>query len=105
MLDISFFLISCDIRMYVEWSLWHIRNRRKPEAVDDRNRVYTDWYNVVDTHDGDGVMFWLLSGDDYPDYNGYTVYYPGDADTYTIIQNYYAIAQQKSGGGSSENAL
>jgi cellulase (glycosyl hydrolase family 5)/mannanase-like protein len=68
----------------------------------DRNRIYTDWYNRVDSMAGDGVGFWLLSGhqDDgslYPDYDHFTVYYPEDSGTASIIQNFSSRMRAKSG--------
>lgn len=70
--------------------------------MDTRNRIYTDWYDRFDVQSSDGAGFWILSGhqDDgtlYPDYDWYTVYYPEDAGTSTIIQNYSSKMQLKSG--------
>lgn len=55
-----------------------------------RDRVYTDWYNISINNGMDGILFWLLSGhqDDgsrYPDYDGFTVYYPDS--TSMLIKN------------------
>lgn len=70
--------------------------------MDTRNRIYTDWYNRFDTQNSDGAGFWILSGyqDDgtlYPDYDWYTVYYPEDAGTSAVIQNFSSKMQSKSG--------
>jgi endo-1,4-beta-mannosidase len=71
-------------------------------SLTKRNQVYTDWYNMLDSTDSDGAMFWLLSGhqDDgtlYPDYDTFTVYYPENSSTCTVIRNYSNVANAKSG--------
>jgi hypothetical protein len=83
---------------------WQV-NRSAPDAEQQmgiRNSVYTDWYDRLNETNADGAMFWLLSGhqdDDtlYPDYDHFTVYYPEDSATCTIIQTYSDTVLAKSG--------
>jgi len=58
-----------------------------------RRRVYQEWYQIFRDEKIDGVAFWLLSGtqDDgslYPDYDGFSVYYPESYDVIDVIQTY-----------------
>lgn len=71
-------------------------------SLTKRNQVYTDWYNKLNETNSDGAMFWLLSGhqDDgtlYPDYDTFTVYYPENSATNTVISNYSTTVAAKSG--------
>lgn len=57
----------------------------------ERAAVYKEWYAMAKAKDGDGMMFWLLSGrqDDgspYPDYDGFTVYFPEDREVVQVIK-------------------
>jgi mannan endo-1,4-beta-mannosidase len=57
----------------------------------ERAAVYKDWYSMHKAKNGDGMMFWLLSGkqDDgslYPDYDGFTVYFPEDKEVVQVIK-------------------
>jgi mannan endo-1,4-beta-mannosidase len=57
----------------------------------ERAAVYKDWYSMHKSKNGDGMMFWLLSGkqDDgslYPDYDGFTVYFPEDKEVVQVIK-------------------
>jgi mannan endo-1,4-beta-mannosidase len=98
----------------LEWIERHVRDAHeivgKPAYMGEfgwqgkstRDQVFTDWYHKIDMVDADGAMFWLLSGhqDDgtlYPDYDGFTVYYPENASTCAIIENYSNVVQAKSG--------
>ncbi len=58
-----------------------------------RDRVYQSWYDEFARLRVDGALVWLLSGHQedgslYPDYDGYTVYYPESQDTVPVIENY-----------------
>lgn len=71
-------------------------------SLTKRNRVYTDWYAKLNQTNSDGAMFWLLSGRQdngslYPDYDNFTVYYPENSSTCTIIKNYSTTVAAKSG--------
>lgn len=56
----------------------------------DRTEVYNEWFDIFEGNTYDGVEFagtnyWMLAsmtgeGTLYPDYDGYTVYYEGDAN-------------------------
>jgi mannan endo-1,4-beta-mannosidase len=64
-----------------------------------RDSVYQAWINTVDQNNGNGWMFWILSGVQdngalYPDYDGFTVYYP--STTATLLAN--AAQQMKQKG-------
>lgn len=61
-----------------------------------RNRIYSDWYNLLDTNDADGAVFWLLSGHTYADYDNYTVYSPEDTETCSVIQGFSDVVESKS---------
>lgn len=68
----------------------------------NRKRIYTDWYATGDKMDGNGMMFWLLSGhqDDgnlYPDYDGYTIYYPEDTEISSVIYENSVKMARKNG--------
>lgn len=65
-----------------------------------RRFVYQEWYQTMREEDIDGAAFWLLSsrqddGSLYPDYDGFTVYYPESSDVTDIIEGYskYVNAQ------------
>lgn len=67
-----------------------------------RDSVYQRWYQEFDRLSTDGAMFWLLSsrqddGSLYPDYDGFTVYYPDSQGTIAIIQDYNGKVKTKSG--------
>lgn len=71
-------------------------------AMDNRNRIYGDWYNRFSNLITDGTGFWILSGhqDDgslYPDYDNYTVYQPEDSGTSTVIHNYSNTVSARTG--------
>jgi mannan endo-1,4-beta-mannosidase len=66
-----------------------------------RDAKYQSWYNEFDRLGVDGANFWLLSGyqDDgtlYPDYDGFTVYYPESASTVAVIENFAKGQQRKT---------
>jgi mannan endo-1,4-beta-mannosidase len=67
-----------------------------------RDGKYQAWYSEFARLGLDGANFWLLSGhqDDgslYPDYDGFTVYYPESASTVSVIEGYARGQQRKSG--------
>ena len=56
----------------------------------ERDDYFQAWYDAIYASAflggaGAGSNFWILYHDDYPDYDGFGVYYPGDASTLTII--------------------
>lgn len=66
-----------------------------------RDAKYDSWYAEFDKLSVDGANFWLLSGhqDDgtlYPDYDGFTVYYPESQSTVAVIENYAKGQQRKN---------
>jgi mannan endo-1,4-beta-mannosidase len=66
-----------------------------------RDGKYQAWYNEFARLAVDGANFWLLSGhqDDgslYPDYDGFTVYYPENASTVAVIENFAKGQQRKN---------
>lgn len=69
-------------------------------AMAVRNRVYQEWADLFDTKNIDGAGFWLLSGHQpdgtlYPDYDHYTVYYPQDSQTASVMQDFSARMNNK----------
>jgi len=74
------------IRKPVYLGEFGIRDKNKRDAV------YNSWYTESIARGIDGILFWILSGrqDDgslYPDYDGFTVYYPEDASTVKVIMD------------------
>jgi hypothetical protein len=68
--------------------------RSAPDAgqrMTTRNRLYADWYDAFLEGAVAGGGFWLLSADSYPDYDDYTVYYPQDAETCSIVRGFSNI--------------
>ncbi|NOK63961.1 MAG: Endo-1,4-beta-mannosidase [Chloroflexi bacterium AL-W] len=66
-----------------------------------RDDIYQTWIDTVYQQDGAGWMFWILSGIQdggglYPDYDGFTVYYP--SDTATLLANAAQQMKQKNAG-------
>lgn len=66
-----------------------------------RDSTYARWYKAFRTHSIDGALFWLLSGrqDDgslYPDYDGFTVYYPESSSTLAVIESFTRSAEERS---------
>ena len=71
------------------------------QTMADRNRIYGDWYNRLNTTDIDGALFWSLVGhqDDttlFPNFDQYAVYYPEDAGTASVMQSYSATVSTKN---------
>ncbi len=67
-----------------------------------RDSVYQRWYEEFDKLGVNGAMFWLLSsrqddGSPYPDYDGFTVYYPSSESTLPVIQDFNRKMKAKSG--------
>ncbi|MFH1593791.1 MAG: cellulase family glycosylhydrolase, partial [Candidatus Omnitrophota bacterium] len=58
------------------------------QQMDTRNRLYTEWYGECLNRSIDGAGFWLLSANEYPDYDHYTVYYPEDTQTCHIVSSF-----------------
>lgn len=62
----------------------------------ERDAYFQTWYDAIYASAflggaGAGSNFWILYHDDYPDYDGFGVYYPDDASTLLII---YTEAQK-----------
>ena len=88
----------------LDWIQEHIRKSKKiigkpvylgEFGLRDKSRrdvVYANWYELGKKENMDGIMFWILSGrqDDgslYPDYDGFTVYYPEDTNTVKVLMD------------------
>lgn len=70
-------------------------------TIEDRNRVFNEWYSSFDTRDIDAVAMWILSGHAAdtafsPNSDGYSVYYPEDSSTCSIITGYSDIVLSKN---------
>lgn len=73
-------------------------------GIRDRNQrdaIYRRWYQEFEQNEIDGALFWILSGhrDDgslYPDYDGFTVYYPENWSTAQIFTDYAQRMRRKS---------
>ena len=80
---------------------------RKRES---RDRMYLDWYNLANQQDLNGMLLWILSGKmwgyphdqkgeegkPYPDYDGFTVYYPEDKKTAFTLRAFGDRLRQKN---------
>ena len=63
----------------------------KQQPIETRDQFYQGWYDAI--YDGivgelaaGGSNFWILYHDEYPDYDGFGVYYPADSSTVAIIE-------------------
>ncbi len=56
-----------------------------PQGTVARDAFFAAVYDSLLTAECAGSMFWISYHDDYPDYDGYGVYFPGDASTISII--------------------
>ncbi len=75
-----------------QWITQHIKDGHQLDRIalagewglldkNQRNSVYNAWENAVLDNNGDGALYWILSGQQdngtlYPDYDGYTVTCP-----------------------------
>lgn len=62
----------------------------KQRPLETRDLYYQGWYDEIYAGAAEGKAaggsnFWILYHDDYPDYDGFGVYYPGDVSTVEII--------------------
>ncbi len=67
-----------------------------------RAETYREWYQLFKTNQIDGALFWLLSGrrDDgtlYPDFDGFTIYYPQSSALVPVIKDFSEWSKLKSG--------
>jgi len=63
-----------------------------------RADAYRQWYDLIDHENGKGALLWVLSGTQYdqfgnkgqryPDYDGYTVYYPESTNVVPLIKDF-----------------
>jgi mannan endo-1,4-beta-mannosidase len=77
-----------------------------------RTDVYRQWYDVIDHEDGNGALLWILSGAQYdnsgnkgqryPDYDGYTIYYPESTAVVPTIQDFSAKMRAKKRAASAK---
>ena len=75
------------------------------KASDSRPDVYRKWYDIMNRGDVNGALFWVLGGRQYgdprnegtlyPDYDGFTIYYPDSRNLCPIVQDYAAAMQMK----------
>ena len=74
-------------------------------GIVDRPEIYRKWYDMMLGADVSGSLFWLLSGRQYgdakvegtpyPDYDGFSVYYPDSNDLCPIIQRHASAIATK----------
>ncbi len=90
-------------------------DRSAPDAntqMKNRNSLYKNIYTTAASSGVDGAGFWLLSGKQdngtlYPDYDHFTVYYPEDRSTASVIKSgssLFTPATNKGGGKKNNNA-
>jgi mannan endo-1,4-beta-mannosidase len=63
----------------------------KYRPLSERNQFFQGWYDVIYEGASEGLaaggsLFWILYHEDYPDYDGFGVYYPADSSTVEIIE-------------------
>jgi mannan endo-1,4-beta-mannosidase len=67
-----------------------------------RPDIYRSWYDFFRSNSIDGTLFWILSGQRedgslYPDYDGFTVYYPESTNLIPMMRDYSKWAASRSG--------
>jgi mannan endo-1,4-beta-mannosidase len=95
---------SIDFEKTMQWTSDHIIDTEdllgkpvileefgKTRPLSERDLFYQGWYDGI--YEGasgglaaGGSLFWILYHDEYPDYDGFGVYYPEDASTIEIIE-------------------
>lgn len=79
------------------------------DAADARNQMkardslYKNIYNTAASSGVNGLGFWILYGDDYPDYDNFGVYYPNDRSTCRIIKSGSGLFVPSPGGKGKPN--
>ncbi|NQU94811.1 MAG: cellulase family glycosylhydrolase [Candidatus Omnitrophica bacterium] len=63
-----------------------------------RDGLYRNIYNTAASSGANGVGFWILYGDSYPDYDNFGVYYPSDRSTNRVIKSGSELFVTSSGG-------
>jgi mannan endo-1,4-beta-mannosidase len=61
---------------------------------DKRDEVYPAYMQSMVDNDYNGIMYWMLAHEEYPDYDGFTLY---DKDISVYIDEYTKLQKQKSG--------
>eukprot|EP00833_Pecoramyces_ruminatium_P013287 jgi/Orpsp1_1/1187319/evm.model.d7180000056848.1 len=62
--------------------------------VDRRDEVYPAYMQNLIDNDFNGIMFWMLAHDEYPNYDGFNLY---DRDVTEYVDEYTAIQKKKGG--------
>ncbi len=75
-----------------------------------RDEIYRSWYEEFDAADVNGALVWILSahrddGSLYPDYDGFTIYYPESWSTVRIIEDFSRKLRAKSNQNFDWNNL
>ncbi len=78
----------------VDRSAADLRNQMKA-----RDNLYRNIYNTAASSGANGLGFWILYGDNYPDYDNFGVYYPGDRSTCRVIKSGSELFVSSSDGG------
>jgi hypothetical protein len=61
-----------------------------------RDNTYAELFDISYRLNAGGSIFWISYGNDYPDYDGYGVYYPDDTSTIAIISAHAANMNNKT---------
>ncbi len=85
-----------DIKKPVYCGEFGLRNKASREST------YRAWYQKLQSLQVDGSLFWILSGkqDDgslYPDYDGFTLYYPESGSILDLVKTHSSWTTQQSG--------
>jgi len=68
--------------------------KQRPTAT--RDTFYSQFYAEMNTYNAAGSNYWMQQHDDYPDYDGFAVYYPADSSTVSIIEAQSSITKEWS---------
>ncbi|KAG4105807.1 glycoside hydrolase [Neocallimastix lanati (nom. inval.)] len=86
---------------YIESHAQAIKKLNKPIIMeefglyaDTRDEVYPAYMQSMIDNDYNGIMYWMLAHDEYPDYDGFTLY---DKNITVYIDKYTKMQKNKSG--------
>jgi endo-1,4-beta-mannosidase len=86
---------------YIESHAQAIKKLNKPIIMeefglyaDTRDEVYPAYMQSMIDNDYNGIMYWMLAHDEYPDWDGFTLY---DKDIIVYIDPFTEMQQKKSG--------
>ncbi|MFH2027555.1 MAG: NosD domain-containing protein, partial [Nanoarchaeota archaeon] len=66
------------------------------EWPDQRDDHMNQWYNIMETNDANGDLFWHLTHDSWVDTDNLAIYYPSDVSTVNLIMVHAAQMKKKN---------